>query len=96
MAQLTATFTVYNNSITYVGTWRFGIDSPKYGRMVTVSMVEDDDDRTRTVRFVKQTFPLMDQGTVTTVLPDPPGSQTRLFEVAPYPRYSRYFRRHWW
>lgn len=96
MAQLDATFIVHNGPITCVGTWRFSIDSPKYGRMVTVSMVEDEEDRNRAVQFLNHTFASFDEGAVSTDLPDPSGLQSRLFEVAPYPRYSRYFRRHWW
>src|SRR5215210_5267602 len=39
MADLTATFSVGQQTVTHVGTWRFGVDSPRYGRMVAVSMV---------------------------------------------------------
>jgi hypothetical protein len=31
-----------------------------------------------------------------TSLPYPSEAQARLFEVMPYPRVPRYFRRHWW
>lgn len=96
MAQLTSTFSVAPGSITYLGTWRFGVDSPKYGRMVLVSMVSDDNDRTQVAASLRETHPSLENAGVETVLPDPSEVQTRLFEVMPYPRYPRYFRRHWW
>ena len=40
--------------------------------------------------------PSLEAGTVPTVLPDPTEMQARLYEVMPYPRVPRYFRRHWW
>ena len=42
------------------------------------------------------TIPSLDREYVTTALPDPPQLHARLFEVMPYPRVPRYFRRHWW
>lgn len=96
IAQFAAIFSVKQDPITYVGTWRFGIDSPKYGRMVILSMVDDEDDRAEAVHFLTQQYPSLSEGRVATVLPDPSGVQVRLYEVAPYPRYPRYFRRHWW
>src|SRR5215467_3069507 len=35
MAELASTFSVGQEPVTYLGTWRFGVDSPKYGRMVS-------------------------------------------------------------
>jgi len=64
--------------------------------MVSVSMVADEDDRAQAVQSLIHQFPSLNEGSVATVLPDPSGVQVRLFEVAPYPRYPRYFRRHWW
>jgi len=96
MAQLTSTFSVGHDSITYLGTWRFGIDSPKYGRMVSISMVSDEEDRAQAAESLGLMYPSLDRPVVATVLPDPPELQVRLFEVMPYPRVPRYFRRHWW
>jgi hypothetical protein len=96
MAQLTALFSVGPDPITYLGTWRFGVDSPKYGRMVSISMVNDEEDRTQAVQSLGLRYPSLDHAVVATVLPDPSEVHTRLFEVMPYPRYPRYFRRHWW
>ena len=96
MAQLATTFSVKNDAITYVGTWRFGVDSPKYGRMVNVSMMSDEEDRERASEFVVQAYPLLDRGSAVSSLPQPSALQARLYEVMPYPNVPRYFRRHWW
>jgi hypothetical protein len=50
IAQLASKFSIGPDPVTYVGTWRFGIDSPKYGRMVAVSMVSDEEDRTEALK----------------------------------------------
>ena len=96
MAQLASTFSIGEDPLTYLGTWRFGVDSPRYGRMVSVSMVNDEEDRAQAVRTLAPRDPSMEMGVVATALPDPPEVQTRLYEVMPYPRVPRYFRRHWW
>ena len=96
MAQLGSFFSVGQDPVTYVGTWRFGVDSPKYGRMVSVSMISDEEDRAQALDTLASRDPSLDARAVTTVLPDPAEQQARLYEVMPYPRVSRYFRRHWW
>lgn len=96
MAELASTFSIQNDPITYVGTWRFGVDSPKYGRMVSISMIDDEDDRTKVTESAIQMYPSLENRPVVSVLPTPPDLQTRLFEVMPYPLVPRYFRRHWW
>ncbi|MDF0643164.1 MAG: hypothetical protein P0111_03985 [Nitrospira sp.] len=96
MAQLNAQFSISDTPITYLGTWRFGIDSPKYGRMVAVSIIEDDDERADAVRALEHLYPDMTDASIVTILPEPSEQQVRLYEVAPYPRIPRYFRRHWW
>jgi hypothetical protein len=41
MAQCTGSFVLEPEVMTVLGTWRFGVDSPKYGRQVMVSMIHD-------------------------------------------------------
>jgi len=96
MADLQATFAVPAEGITYLGTWRFGVDSPRYGRMVVISAVDDQDDRAAAERETAARYP--DQAGVPfrTVLLTPASLQSRLYEVASYPRVDQYFRRHWW
>ncbi len=96
IAELASTFSVGQEPITYLGTWRFGVDSPKYGRMVSVSIVNDEDDRADVLHTLTLSDPSLDVNTVATALPAPSEVQTRLYEVMPYPRVPRYFRRHWW
>ena len=96
MAQLSGSFAIKPDVMTFLGTWRFGIDSPKYGRQVVVSMIQDERDQERAQQFVKDTYPTLKSGTLAMLIPEPSHEVTRLFEVMPYPRNSRYFRRHWW
>jgi len=96
MAQLASRFSIGQDPVTYLGTWRFGVDSPNYGRMVSVSMVTDEEDRAEALQTLGHDDQHADIQEVATVLPDPPELQTRLYEVMPYPRVPRYFRRHWW
>jgi hypothetical protein len=96
MAELNASFSVRQDSLTYVGTWRFGVDSPKYGRMVVLSMVMDPVDRTQAEAFLAKQYPALQGIPVTSALPDPPTMEARLYEVMPYPRFPTYFRRHNW
>lgn len=96
MAQVNAAFSVEQDVLTYLGTWRFGIDSPRYGRMVVLSMVMDTDDRSQAEVFLAKQYPALQGGPITSVLPEPSTMETRLYEVMPYPRYPGYFRRHVW
>ena len=96
LADLHETFTVLPERMTYVGTWRFGIDIPKYGRKVLVSMVEDDESRREAERHVIDQYPEWADHSSITALPDPVVAESRLYEIASYPRVPRYFRRHWW
>jgi hypothetical protein len=96
MAQFSVTFAVEQGAITYLGTWRFGVDSPRYGRMVIVSMIPDDQDRLQAEQFVREKYPDHGAEPIVTRLPDPTHSEARLYEVMPYPRYPTYYRRHLW
>jgi hypothetical protein len=96
MAQFSVTIAVEQGAITYLGTWRFGVDSPRYGRMVIVSMVPDDQDRLQAEQFVREKYPDRGAESIVTRLPDPTHSEARLYEVMPYPRYPTYYRRHLW
>ncbi len=96
LADLHETFTVLPERVNYVGTWRFGIDIPKYGRKVLVSMIENDEARRKAERRLTDQYPKWADRSIITALPDPIVAESRLYEVAPYPRMTRYFRRHWW
>jgi hypothetical protein len=96
MAHLSASFDLEQRAITYLGTWRFGVDSPRYGRMVVLSIVVDEESRDQAEQIIKHKYPAHESHTVVTVLPNPAENETRLYEVMPYPRYPRYFQRHYW
>jgi hypothetical protein len=96
MAQLSARFVLKSDVITFLGTWRFGVDSPKYGRQVMVSIIHDEQDHQRAQQFVKDSYPTLDARPMVILIPEPSHEQARLFEVMPYPNYAKYFRRHWW
>ena len=64
--------------------------------MVSVSMVNDEEDRAEALHKLALRDPSLDVNAVATALPAPTEVQTRLYEVKPYPRVPRYFRRHWW
>ena len=96
MAQLTAAFSVKSDVVTYLGIWRFGVDSPRYGRMVALSMIQDDGDQSQADTLVRGYYPSVEGRPLVAVIPEPSHIQTRLYEVMPYPRYPRYFQRHVW
>ncbi len=96
MAQLSSSFSVGDEPIAYVGTWRFGVDSPRYGRMVLVSMVSENDARQQAEDKIREQFPALAGESLMTVIPLPAETETRLYEVLPYPRYPKYFQRHVW
>lgn len=96
MADLDMRFSVGSGAITYVGTWRFGVDSPRYGRMVVASVVADQAETAGIRDFLIDRFPDLQGLPTVEALPQPSQAEARLYEVMPYPRYPRYFRRHWW
>jgi hypothetical protein len=96
MAQLSASFVLKPDVITFLGTWHFGVDSPKYGRQVVVSMTHDEQDQERARQFVKDTYPTFHARVPVMLIPEPSHEEARLYEVMPYPRILGYFRRHWW
>lgn len=96
IAQLASSFSIGEEAIVYVGTWRFGVDSPRYGRMVLVSMIADDELRPLIEEMIRTQYPAFGSEPLTTVVPLPAETVTRLYEVQPYPRYPKYFQRHVW
>ncbi|MEP6960094.1 MAG: hypothetical protein ABI980_15310 [Nitrospirota bacterium] len=96
MAQLSASFALKPNVMTFLGTWHFGVDSPKYGRHVVVSMTYDEQGQERARQFVKDTYPTLNTRSAVMQVPEPSHEEVRLYEVMPYPHVVGYFRRHWW
>ena len=96
MAQLSASFSLKPDGMTFLGTWHFGVDSPKYGRHVVVSMTYDEQDQERARQFVKDTYPTLKTKSSVMLIPEPSHEKVRLYEVMPYPHIVGYFRRHLW
>jgi hypothetical protein len=96
MADLAMAFSVDASAITYVGTWRFGVDSPRYGRMIAASVIADQEEAARVRDFLDDHYPAFEGHSMVETVPQPTQMKARLYEVMPYPRYPRYFRRHWW
>jgi len=95
MANLDITFSVGESAVTYLGTWRFGISPPRYGRMVVVSIVFEEDELDDALDVLHHQVPTLREQPIVTMLPQPSQLEARLYEVMPYPRV-KYFRRHLW
>jgi hypothetical protein len=96
IAQPAVSVSLEGGPVIYGGIWRFGVDSPRYGRMVSMSMQMDEESRALFERKIQVDYPTLTSAPITTVLPLPTEFQTRLYEVAPYPRVPRYCRRRYW
>jgi hypothetical protein len=96
MATLDLAFDVGADPLVYVGTWRFGIDSPRYERMVLLSVVQDDEGQAMAAEPMLTRYPTLAGRPIAVSLPAPLSFESRLHEVMPYPNYPRYYRRHWW
>jgi len=94
MADYATRFDVAGEQLTYVGTWRFGIDTPRYDRMMVFSAVHDLEDQAQAQEALFARYPALNGQAMGTVLPSPTEADARLYEVMPYPRYQSYFRRH--
>jgi hypothetical protein len=90
VAGLNPQFQVSEGGVTYVGTWRFGVESPQYDRSVLLSAVTERDP---SIRDALAPYPVLVDRPIVTHLLTPPTIETRLYEVPPYPRVW-FFRRH--
>jgi hypothetical protein len=90
MAGLDSQFQAGDGDVTYVGTWRFGVESPQYDRTVLLSAVAEPEPALRDALTL---YPGLDTRTITTHLLTPSTIETRLYETPPYPRF-KWFRRH--
>ncbi|MGE0276681.1 MAG: hypothetical protein AB7G68_17530 [Nitrospiraceae bacterium] len=89
-AGLNPGFKVIERRITYVGTWRLGIESPQYDRSALLSAIEEDRE---IVRRALVSYDSLREYPFSTYLLAPTPIETRLYEVPPYPRFW-WFRRH--
>lgn len=89
-ATLGPAFKVVEGHLTYVGTWRLGIESPQYDRGVLLSAVTESEE---IVRRMLAPYHFLQDRPLSTDLLSPRTVETRLYEVPPYPRVW-WFRRH--
>jgi hypothetical protein len=90
LAGLDSQFQVSDGDVTYVGTWRFGVESPQYDRTVLLSAIADPEPA---LRDALTSYPALEARPITTHLLTPSTIETRLYEAPPYPRFW-WFRRH--
>lgn len=90
MVAFESRFRAGDGRITYIGTWRFGVESPQYDRTVLLSAVAEGEPA---VRQALATYPLLDGRSIATDLLAPSIIEARLYEAPPYPRFW-WFRRH--
>jgi hypothetical protein len=96
MADFSATFNVLSEKSIYVGTWTINVDTPRYGRMAVLSVTSSEEDQTEAAQELLNDLPGVRNDAPAVSLLAVTNEETRLYEVMPYPRYPRYFRRHWW
>ena len=96
MADAAMVFSVASRMITHVGAWQFSIASPQYGRMLIVSASSHQAETARVRGFLSEHYSDVKEHSIVESVPQPSQMETRLYEVMPYPRYPKYFRRHWW
>ena len=90
IAGLNPGFKVRQGEITYIGTWRLGIESPQYDRNILLSAIAEGRE---TVRQALAPYPSLRDNPFSTNLLTPAMVETRLYEIPPYPRFW-WFRRH--
>lgn len=88
--QLGLTFEVMAQGVTYVGTWRFGLETPQVQRELLWSAIAEPDE---VIRETLLPWTVLTGDLLSTHLPEPSVGATRLYEVPPYPRVW-FFRRH--
>ncbi len=86
MAQLNETFEVSDGALNYLGKWELKIHPPTYLRLVDVSVESDLEEAKAEVLSL---HPDLAGLPIVAKLPTPKEKETRLVEIAPYPRV-------WW
>lgn len=90
MAGLNPGFKVMEGEITYIGTWRLGIESPQYDRSILLSAIAEGREA---VHRGLASYPSLQDHPFSTKLLTPATVETRLYEIPPYPKFW-WFRRH--
>ncbi len=93
MAELDMAFSVDAGVITHVGTWRFGVGTPRTIRELVTSVISDQTEITGARGFVNERYPNFSETSMVEKLPQPSQMEARLYETEPYPRYRKMFCR---
>jgi len=94
MADFAVSFQAGPGPSTSVGIWRFGLETPRHGRIILLSAAKGEQDRETLDRHLRAAHPELSEGSLTVATLTPSSAPSRLFEVMPYPRVQSYFRRH--
>ena len=86
-------FSVDAGVITHVGTWRFGVGTPRTIRELVTSVISDETERTGARGFLNERYPNFSETSMVEKLPQPSQMEARLYETEPYPRYRKMFCR---
>lgn len=89
MADLDASFHLDPDTVNYLGTWTFAIGSPYYDRDIVLTVSSD---MVKTLVEANMIYQEILPRPIRSNLARPSETQTRLFEVTPYPR-MRWFQR---
>lgn len=84
------TFTIEARKANYIGTWQVGVGSPTFNRRISVTV---GDDLAAASQDLLARYPRLSTPSITSQLPTPTESVTRLYETEPYPLIW-WFRRH--
>ncbi len=87
-SQISHTFQIKPNVLTYLGKWELDVDTPRTQRMVRIKISED---RSSWLAIV-ETEPRLKTKSVVNFLPEPIAGETRLYAVAPNPKVKYFYR----
>ena len=90
LANLELSFKLEKNRVNYLGTWEVRVSAPFYNRTIQVGVLSQLD---QTLADLRSDNPSLTELPIVSQNLTPSFIETRLFEVAPYPKF-RYFNRH--
>ncbi len=81
-------FQVRPNETAYLGTWQFEVDTPRTQRMLRTEFFNEQ----ATWEDASMIQQATNRKTMEVALPELKSEETRLYTVAPYPKFSYYYR----
>jgi hypothetical protein len=89
LADIGARFSLLDGTLTDLGTWNLGVESPQYDRTLSFSNINERSH----VQTALNSYPCLRGRSYVSASTVPGAIETRLYETAPYPRFW-WFRRH--